>query len=154
MLDALFSSVKGELMVELGSKFNLDSSQGEKVAKVTKESVKSALSKELASGNVGDNLQLLNGVASIKSNPIVSNAVGNLVSSLMSKVGLSSTMATSISNYVVPFVLNKIAAKKPSDGFDISSLTELISGSENGLGDSSEPALGDSIANKFGKLFG
>tara|TARA_R110001592_G_scaffold131477_1_gene345325 strand:- start:83009 stop:83473 length:465 start_codon:yes stop_codon:yes gene_type:complete len=154
MIDAIFSSVKGELMEEFGSKFNLDSSQSVRVAEVSEHSLKDTLSKHLASGNVGDILQLLNGEASINSNPIVSNMVGNLVSSLMSKLGLSSTMATSLSNYVVPFVLDKIAAKKPSNGFDISSLTELISGGENGLADSMKSALGDSISNKFGKLFG
>ncbi len=109
---------------------------------------------ELTSGNISGLKSLFKGELDIASNPIVGNIVNQLVESLSSKVGLSPNLASSIGTFVIPFVMNKISGKQPAGGFDLSSLTSMLSSEGSGLGETLKSGLGGALGGSLGKLFG
>lgn len=154
MLDSIFSEVKGELTKVLGGKFDLNEAKTDQVLDETKETVQSGLMNELTSGNISGLKSLFNGESDIASNPIVGNIVNQLVESLISKVGLSPNLASSIGTFVIPFVMNKISGKQPAGGFDLSSLTSMLSSEGSGLGETLKSGLGGALGGSLGKLLG
>lgn len=133
MIDKIFSTVKGELAKQLGSKFQLEAPQAEKVIAASKESIQTGLMKEVSSGNVNGLLNLFNGKTSMQGNPLVSGLATQLIGSLTSKVGLNKQMASSVGNFIVPYIMGKLADNKPAGGFDVASLTNLVGGEGGGL---------------------
>lgn len=94
--------------------------------------------KNLFSGNNG----------AVEDNTITNNVQGNVISSLIQKVGLTKGTSETIASTVVPMVIKAISGKMTGGKFDVSSLLSLISGSKSG-------SEGDSgILGKLGKLFG
>jgi hypothetical protein len=142
MIDKIFSAAKSELTQQLGSKFQLDASQTDKVFVTAKDSLQAGIMKEVTSGNVDGLLGMLNGKVSMQGNPIVSSLAKQLIGSLTSKVGLNQQMASSVGNFIVPFIMGKLADKKPSGGFDVAGLTTLLGGEGGSLIDKAKSTLG------------
>jgi hypothetical protein len=112
MIDQLLSSVKGMVGEQLAGKVNFDQTQLEKTMEVTKESVLGGLKKEALGGNVSGILNLFNGkdVAN-NENPIVSSVSNMFVVKAIEKLGVNAETAMSLSNTVVPLVMQKFASK-------------------------------------------
>lgn len=154
MLDKIFSAAKSELTQQLGSKFQMDAPQADKVFSTAKDSLQSGLMKEATSGNVNGLLSLFNGKASMEANPLVANLVSQLTGSLTSKAGLNQSLASSVGTFVVPLILGKLSSNKPAGGFDVASLTKMLTGTGGGLGDTLKSTLGEGMGDKLGKIFG
>ncbi len=151
MLDSILNSAKGELLNQLGSKFNLNPDQAGKTVDAAKKSVTDGLLKEVTSGNVNGLVNLFNGKSPVQGNPIVNGIAQQLVTSLVQKVGLNQQVAGTVSNFVVPFIVSKISGSKPSGGFNSGDLTSLLGG---GIGDKIKSAVGGNVGGTLGKIFG
>ena len=152
MLDSILSSAKGELLNQLGSKFNLNPDQANKTVDTAKKTVTDGLLKEVTSGNISGLTSLLNGGGQ-GSNPIASGISTQLVTNLVQKVGLNQQMASTISSFVVPFILSKLSANKPAGGFSADSITSMLGGD---VGDKVKSMLGGEggVGGALGKMFG
>src|SRR5262249_47507109 len=88
----------------------------------------------LFTGGGSSNQQTQNGgIGGLLKNPAVAMMVGNLVNSLISKFKMSSTQANSVSNNLIPNVLNglitRTASNDPSnDAFDLNDLIGSLTG--------------------------
>lgn len=151
MLDSILNSAKGELLNQLGSKFNLNPDQAGKTVDVAKKSVTDGLLKEVTSGNVSGLVNLFNGKSPAAGNPIVNGIAQQMVTSLVQKVGLNQQMAGTVSNFIVPFIVSKISGSKQSGGFGADDITSMLGG---GVGDKVKSALGGDVGGALGKLFG
>lgn len=158
MLDTILSSAKGELLNQLGSQFNLNPDQANKTVDTAKKTVADGLMKEVTSGNVSGLLDIFNAKApGATNNPIVGGIVQQLVTNLVQKVGLNQQMASTVSNFVVPFILGKVAGSKQG-GFSASDLTGMLGGG-GGVADKIGSVLGgkEGLGGKLGglgKMFG
>jgi len=150
MFDSILNSAKGELLSQLGSQFNLNPDQAGKTVDVAKKSVTDGLLKEVTSGNVSGLVNLFNGKSPAAGNPIVNGIAQQTVTSLVQKVGLNQQMASTVSNFVVPFIVSKISGSKQG-GFDAGDLTSMLGG---GVGDKIKSAFGGDVGGALGKLFG
>lgn len=151
MLDSILNSAKGELLNQLGSKFNLNPDQAGKTVDAAKKSVTDGLLKEVTSGNVSGLVNLFNGKSSVTGNPIVNGIAQQLVTSLVQKVGLNQQMAGTVSNFIVPFIVSKISGSKQGGGFGADDITSMLGG---GVGEKIKSALGGDVGGALGKLFG
>jgi hypothetical protein len=140
----------------LGSKFNLNPDQATKTVDTAKKTVTDGLLKEVTSGNVSGLLEIFNAKApGATNNPIVGGIVQQLVTNLVQKVGLNQQMATTVSNFVVPFIVSKLAGSKEG-GFSTTDLTSMLGG---GVADKIGSALGGKeglggAIGGLGKMFG
>jgi len=150
MLDQILKSGGSELISQLGSKFNLNPSQGLKVADVTTDVLKKGITNEVTSGNFDGILSLLNGKSSSAGNAITNSLTESLVAGFISKVGLSKEISGTIAKFVIPFVVSKLSKNKPSGGFNASNLIEMFQGS---AGDAIKDKAGDLLKGGLGNLF-
>ena len=154
MLDTIISAAKGELTQQLGSKFQLNPQQADKALALTKDGLQAGLLKEATSGNISGLLNLFNGKSPVAGNPIVSGIASQLVGSFTSKLGLNPQMASTVANFVVPFILSKISSQKPASGFDQAKITEMLGGAAAGQFGNLVKDQGQGLLGKVGKIFG
>ena len=138
-------------------------------------SIMDSLKSQLAGGNFADVLSTLGGKTGSTNNPVVSNIISSVSSSLMAKFGLSSAAAASVSSGLVPNVMNQLVSKTndPNDtSFDLGGifnsltggktqgmdLSNLLSGGGNlqdiaskFTGGANAGGIGGMISNLFGK---
>ena len=145
---------KNSIGKQLGSKFQLNQQQADKALSLTKDSLQAGLLKEATSGNISGLMNLFNGKSPVAGNPIVNNIASQLVGSFTSKLGLSPQIASTVANFVVPFLLSKISSQKPASGFDQAKLTELLGGAAGGQLGNILKTQGEGLLGKVGKLFG
>ena len=151
MLEQLLKAGGSELISQLGSKFNLTPSQGEKVADVTTDVIQKGITKEVTSGNFDGILSLLNGQSSSAGNALTNSFTESLVAGFISKVGLSKEISGTIAKFVIPFAMSKLSKNKPAGGFNASSLMDMVKGS---AGDAIKDKAEDLLKGGLGKLFG
>lgn len=134
MIDQLLNSVKGVVGQELMSKVNLDQSMVEKTMEVTKESFLGGLKKEALGGNVSGILNLFNGKdEASNTNPIVNSVSNMFVSKAIEKLGVNADTAVTISNVIVPMVMQKFASKdETGEAKDELELMDLVGFSADG----------------------
>jgi len=150
MLEELIKSGGSELMSQLGSKFNLNSTQGNKVVDVTTDVLKKGITKEVTSGNFDGILSLLNGKSSSAGSALTNSLTESLVAGFISKVGLSKEVSGTIAKFVIPFLMSKLAKNKPAGGFNAASLMQMVQGS---AGDAIKDKAGDLLKGGLGNLF-
>jgi len=150
MLDELLKSGGSELISQLGSKFNLNSTQGNKVVDVTTDVLKKGITKEVTSGNFDGILSLLNGKSSSAGSALTNSLTESLVAGFISKVGLSKEVSGTIAKFVIPFLMSKLAKNKPSGGFNAASLMSIVQGS---AGDAIKGKAEDLLKGGLGNLF-
>lgn len=154
MLDTIINAAKGELTKQLGSQFQLNPQQADKALSLTKDGMQAGLLKEVTSGNISGLVNLFNGKSPVAGNPIVNGIVTQLVGSFTSKLGLNPQMASTVANFVVPFIVSKISSQKPSGGFDSAKLTQILGGAAAGQLGNLVKDQGQGLLGKVGKMFG
>ena len=137
-------------MSQLGRKFNLISTQGNKVVDVTTDVLKKGITKEVTSGNFDGILSLLNGKSSSAGSALTNSLTESLVAGFISKVGLSKEVSGTIAKFVIPFLMSKLAKNKPAGGFNAASLMQMVQGS---AGDAIKDKAGDLLKGGLGNLF-
>lgn len=121
----------------------LPSNKNEKALDLAKDSILGGLKDSFTSGNIGDITSAFSGGSS---SSLVSSIASNYGSSLISKLGVSDTMAKTISSAIIPmvfkFINNREEAPTDSDEGVKSLLGDLA-------GDSIKDKLGGLLKNKF-----
>ena len=119
-------------------------------------SIMDSLKSQLAGGNFADVLSTLGGKTGLTNNPVVSNIMSSVSSSLMSKFGLSSSAASSVSSGLVPNVMNQLVSKtnNPNDtSFDLGGIfNSLTGGKTQGMDLSNLLSGGGNLQDIAGKI--
>lgn len=94
-------------------------------------SIVESLQGQLSSGNFAEVLSTLGGKTGLSNNPVVGNIISSVSGSLMSKFGLSSDAANSVTAGLVPKVMNQLVTKTndPNDNsFDLGGIFNSLTG--------------------------
>lgn len=145
MADNLLNLIKETVMHSIGKNKDIPEDKKTQTVDVTTEALASGLKENLHVGNLSHLTDLFKAGSSVEKNPVTTNMVGTVSSSLMQKIGLSSPVAALIANSVVPAVMKVISGKvnDPKEkGINVESLIQSFAGKEEG-----------GILGKIGKLF-
>jgi hypothetical protein len=146
MIDSVISSLKGELSSKLTSQFGLSSDKVEPSVNLAKDNVKEGLLSEAKKGNFSDIKNLLSGNQA-QSSGIVNNITNNYIGDLTSKLGIPSSMASSVGNFVIPFIMQKLGQTTQGQNLDQASIMSMLGG-----GDALKNLGG--LGGKLGGMFG
>lgn len=86
----------------------------------------------MGNGGISDITNLFNGSNQTGGSGLTAGIIGNVVTNLMNKFGISSEHAKDIANQIIPKVLGSLVSKTndPNDSsFDLSSILQSLSGS-------------------------
>ena len=128
MLDQILSTIKGELAPKL-EEMGLPTGKSEEAIGLAKDDILDVFQKETTDGNMSGILNLFNGKQDIGSSSIVKNVVSNFGGSLISKLDINPSVANSIAQFAIPFIMSKVNSSTPSEGIDKGDLTKMIGGS-------------------------
>ena len=145
MADNLLNLIKETVMHSIGQNKDILEDKKAQTVDVTTEALASGLKENLHVGNLSHLTDLFKAGSSVKKNPVTTNMVGTVSSSLMQKIGLSSPVAALIANSVVPAVMKVISGKvnDPKEkGINVESLIQSFAGKAE-----------DGLLGKIGKLF-
>lgn len=149
MIADIISSFKGDMISNLTSKFGIGPDKAESSVDIAKDNVTATLKSEAAKGNFAELKSALSGNQTGAQNGVVNKIIQNYMGDLTAKLGLSSSQSSSIANFVIPFIFNKIAGKTKSEGeMDESNILSMLGG-----GDAIKN-IKEGIGDKLGGLFG
>lgn len=149
MINNIITSLKGELISNITSKFGIGEGKAEDSVEIAKDNVTGTLKSEAAKGNFGEMKSALSGNRTTIQNGVVDKIIRNYMGDLTGKLGLSSSQSTSIANFVIPFIFSKIGSKTKSEGeMDDSGILSMLGGGDT-IND-----IKEGIGGKLGGLFG
>lgn len=136
MLDNILNELKGAIGSDVQQKAGLPPDKADKAIELAGQSAKEVAEDEVRKGNVQGLMSLLNNKEGVShSNPIVSKIGANLVSKLVTTLGLSPQVAQQVEGVVVPmmvkFIGDRFQNSKESGG---GGLGGLLGGNMGGLG--------------------
>lgn len=159
MIDQLIQLAQEHLAPQL-EKVGVAPEQMSGVFQVAQGSVTDGLKSEALTGDIGSVVNLFNGKGgNLQSNSIVSSISQTFISSLISKVGLDSSIAQKVSGMIIPFIMEKFAgpdsgsASSPADLMSLLNIGDsgdITSSISNMLGGKDK---GDDLLGKLGNLF-
>jgi uncharacterized protein YidB (DUF937 family) len=130
MFEQLLNLVKENAGVAIINNPAIPNEQNEAAISHATTGILSGLKSQLASGNISDVMQLLNGHNNASANGVSDVISSNVSQGLMEKFGVSSGSASSIVSTLIPVVLSKLAIKTndPNDNsFDLQSMFNHLS---------------------------
>lgn len=131
MFENLLDLVKGNATEAIINNTAVPNEQNDAVINHASGSIIESLKSQVAGGNFAEVLSTLGGKTGMTNNPVVSNIISSVSSSIMSKFGLSQEAAASVSNGLVPNVMSQLVNKTndPSDSsFDLGGIFNTLSG--------------------------
>lgn len=143
MLSSILDALQDQSGSEILSKTGLSSDKLPQIMDVVSDASKNVMGSQIASGNMGSLMNLF----SSKSNSDGANSIQNsltekIVSGLAEKMGLSESVAKTISGIVVPQLIGMITKKNSETADDDDSpLQELFSGG-GGIMEKAKKGLG------------
>lgn len=151
MIEQIISSLKGELMQKFtAGEQSIPQDKVDDAAVLAKDNMVGTVKDEVQRGNLNGILGLLDNKQNVESNPIVSNMIMKYAGDLGAKLGISPSMATTIANFAIPFILKKLMGKAEAQGMDKTSIMGMLGGSgKNDMGDMLKGKLGDSLGGLF-----
>ena len=146
MLDQLIELGKQQLSNTLSEKAGLNPAQIDDSFGVAQTSMLDTLKNEALGGNISGLLSLFNGESATDlSNPIVKNFADTFVTGIMEKLGLPEATANTISDTVVPFLIQKFSGKETGNAADAGDLLQMVGlDKDSGIGGILQNVLGDS----------
>lgn len=139
MIDAILKTLKDQVGGQILEKANIPADKLDDVFSVIGDSAQSEVVSQMTSGGLSTMMNLFsNNSNSSSANQLQSNISGNIVTGLIKKLGLSESIAQTISQIVVPALIGLITKKNsetPDD--DSSPLTDLfgqVTGNKGGIG--------------------
>lgn len=146
MIKEIISSVKGDLVSQLTSKFGIGPDKADESVELAKDNVSGTLKSEASKGNFSDLKKALSGRQTTKENGIINKIINNYMGDLTGKLGLSGSQSSSIANFIIPFIFDKIGKKTGSEGdMDKAGILSMLGG-----GDALKKGLGEKIGGLFG----
>lgn len=111
MIDSIIKGLGPEMLSKLTDQFGLSQEQATSAIDTTKESLSKSVTEEVTKGNLDSLLELVNQGSKASGNSSFNNIASNLASDFISKLGVSEGIAKQITNFVLPMILDKIAAQ-------------------------------------------
>lgn len=137
MFEQLMDLVKQNSQEAIVNNPAVPNEQNEAVMETAGTSIMSTLQGMLSNGNASSVLNLFNQnkTEDVSNHPVTQAASSNLVSTLMSKFGISGDKAGGIAGMLLPMIMSKLV-KKTNDSndssFDIQSIFNSLSGGKTG----------------------
>lgn len=148
-MSEIINLIKNNVLGAISNNENVSADKKDEVIKETTGSIIDGLKNNLSPENMSEIKNLFSGDSSaMHNNPITNNIQGNVISTLMQKVGLSDGISSSIASTVVPLVIKAISGKMNGDDFNISSFLNMISGNDKESGAKDSGIIGK-ITNLF-----
>ncbi|GAB3664328.1 hypothetical protein GCM10028791_39960 [Echinicola sediminis] len=136
------------MISKMVGQFGLSKDQASKALDTTQKSLTETAGKEVAAGNLDGLLALVNKGSNASGSNTFQNMANNLVGDYISKLGISQGIARQLTNFVLPLILDKIAAKTGGNAGK-GDLMKIIGGS---AGDILKGKAGDMLGG-LGNLF-
>jgi len=134
MIQQIINSVKGELSQKLVNDYGLSEDKVDDALSLAEKNIIETIKEEVGRGNLNGLFSILQEKDQVASNPIVIHIIRKYAGDLGAKLGLDPTLASSIANFAIPFILRKFQDISKEKGFDIGGLMSMISGSEGSPG--------------------
>lgn len=148
MIEQIISSLKGEMMHKFtGGEQSMPEDKVNDAAVLAKDNMVGTVQDEVQRGNLNGLMGLFDKNTDITGNPIVANMIMKYAGDLGSKLGLSPSMATTVANFAIPFILKKVLGKAGEQGLNQASIMSM-------LGSAGGDSLGDMLKGDLGKSLG
>ncbi|MFN8415048.1 MAG: hypothetical protein U0U66_01820 [Cytophagaceae bacterium] len=160
MLDQLIQAASQQLAPQL-EQAGVPSSQLSGIFSQAQSALTDGIKTEASNGNFGGLLDLFNGNGgSLQNNSIVQSISNQFIGNITSKLGLSPSLANTISGMVIPFIMNKFSGNDTGSASDASDLMsklgidsdDMISGALKGFLGGNSKGAGDLLGG-ISKLF-
>ncbi|MCB0493485.1 MAG: hypothetical protein KDC93_13845 [Cyclobacteriaceae bacterium] len=115
MIDQIINNVKGELGSKLIS-LGLPESKTNGAIKLAKETVQSQLQGQVSGGNIQGLLSLFSGKPPLDQSSLVKSMVSDYGTKMITKLGVSDTIAKSVSSFIIPFVMSRVSNQVAGSG--------------------------------------
>lgn len=146
MINEIFASMKGDLLKQISGGSNLGGVSADQVTNVVTDSFKNGITDKFSSGGISEILGLFGKGGN--SSPFAGSLVNDMVSNLISRLGLSQDLSKQIATIAVPFIIDKFGNYAKSEGKDNQAgIAEL-------LGGALKDGLKDQLLGGLGKSFG
>lgn len=152
MIENILKLVKSTVTSGMANNADIPQAKQKKAVETTTEALTDGLKQNFTLDNMGNLMSLFGGKSVSKSNPITKSLQGTVSSALVSKVGLSKSIADTVAATVVPMVVNAISGKvndSKDESFSLESLIGAFTKSDKGGGNDT---MGN-ILGGLGKLF-
>ncbi|MCO4293300.1 hypothetical protein NF867_10525 [Solitalea sp. MAHUQ-68] len=152
MFEPIVNAIKGEFAEKAQSVLGLDAAQVEPTLKCVSGSLVDTIKKQVFGGKLNEVIELLTGnVAADASNPIMGTLSTGLVESFTSRMGMDGAQAQKITDFTIPFAVEKIVEKFKESGnsADLDGFAAFIGIDKNMLKMASG-GLGGFFGNMFG----
>ena len=113
MLDQIMQFAKEQVGDQVKSNSGIDDSQKDEVFSAAQGGIMETIKNQIGGGNLGGLMNMFNGDddPNDENNPINQDAKGNVVKSLMDKLGIDEGKAGAIASQVLPAIMNRFASK-------------------------------------------
>jgi hypothetical protein len=115
MIDQIINNLKGELGSKLIS-LGLPESKTNGAIKLAKETVQSQLQGQVSGGNIQGLLSLFSGKPPLDQSSLVKTMVSDYGTKMITKLGVSDTIAKSVSSFIIPFVMSRVSNQVAGSG--------------------------------------
>lgn len=152
MFEPIVNAIKGEFAEKAQSVLGLESSQIEPTLKCVSGSLVDTIKKQVFGGKLDDVIGLLTGNnAADASNPLMGALSGGLIESFTSRMNMDGAQAQKITDFTVPFAVEKIVEKFKESGHtaDLDGFASFIGIDKNIL-----KSVSGGIGGFFGNMFG
>ncbi|WP_215226128.1 DUF937 domain-containing protein [Echinicola shivajiensis] len=149
MIDSIIKGLRPEILSKLTDQLGLSQEQVSSAMDTTKESLSKSVTEEVTGGNLDSLLELVNQGSKASGNSSFNNIASNLAADFISKLGVSDGIAKQITNFILPMILDKIAAQSGGNA----SKTDLVKLFGESLGNIIKGKSREGILGRLGDLF-
>ena len=110
MLNSIIKNIAPEVLSAVTQKFDLNPEMGNRAVDTTKDSLQASVSDEITKGNLDGLLSMFNSTGNATDNHTFQSIASRLSGDYIQKLGLAPDLASQISTYVLPLVLDKISS--------------------------------------------
>lgn len=159
MLDSLLDGIKGQVVDTLKEKTGLDAGQAEQAVPLAKDSIMEGLTGAVSGGDLSGVLGMFSGGGEggggMMENMVYKGIATNFISKLTSQIGIPESMASTVSSFALPMIMDKIkgGASNDSGEVDQAGLMSMLGGG-GGLVDGLKDQAADMLKDKLGGLGG
>ncbi|SMO41223.1 hypothetical protein [Solitalea koreensis] len=152
MFGPIVDAIKGEFADKAQSILGLEEAQVEPTLKCVSDSLVDTVKKQVFGGKLNDVIGLLTGATPADANnPLMTELSSGLVNSLSTQMGMGASQAQQITDFSVPFAIEKITKKFIASGntADLDGFASFIGIDKNIL-----KSVSGGIGGFFGNMFG
>lgn len=158
MLDQLIKLVEQNAGSAIVQNKAIPDQNNQAVIKTVAEQIFTGLKIQAAGGNIQQLASMFQGGANAGSNPIVSQLIASVASTVATKFGISQQAAQSMASSLLPMVMNQLVKKTndPKDtSFDLGGVMKSVTGNSGfDVGSLLGGKSGGDLGNMLGGLFG